>query len=110
MSARPRLLRHVAAAAAALSLVAALAADVFLAQLSRSDTMPNRLSPGQANIPGLSVTGMAASATDRLQPPPEARDYSNVDVSRRWMRATASAFGNSPSISEKEVPCSDPGP
>jgi hypothetical protein len=46
VSARPRLLRNVAAAAAVFSLVAALAADGFTAQLSRSDTMPNRLSPG----------------------------------------------------------------
>lgn len=46
VSARPRLLRHVAASAAALSLVAAPAADEFIAQLSRSDTMPNRSSPG----------------------------------------------------------------
>lgn len=46
MSARPRLPRYVAAAAAVLSVVAAPAADGFTAQLSRSDTMPGRLSQG----------------------------------------------------------------
>ena len=35
--------------------VAAWAADGFTAQLNRSDTMPNRLSPGQVQIPGLAA-------------------------------------------------------
>jgi hypothetical protein len=35
--------------------VAAWAANGFTAQLNRSDTMPDRKSPGQVNIPGLSV-------------------------------------------------------
>jgi hypothetical protein len=52
VSACPRQLRRVAALAAFLSLVAASGADVFTAQLSRSDTMPNRLSPGWVDIPG----------------------------------------------------------
>jgi hypothetical protein len=41
--------------------VAAWAASGFTAQLNRSDTMPNRLSPGQVNIPGLSAMTSAAN-------------------------------------------------
>lgn len=40
--------------------VSAWAADGFTAQLNRSDTLPNRKSPGQVNIPGLSVISRAA--------------------------------------------------
>jgi hypothetical protein len=40
--------------------VAAWAANGFTAQLNRSDTMPNRLSPGQVTIPGLSAMTSAA--------------------------------------------------
>ncbi|WP_433890342.1 Ig-like domain-containing protein [Streptomyces sp. CA-111067] len=40
--------------------VAAWAAGGFTAQLNRSDTMPDRKSPGQLNIPGLSVISHAA--------------------------------------------------
>ncbi|MEV7339168.1 Ig-like domain-containing protein [Streptomyces sp. NPDC093544] len=40
--------------------VAAWAADGFTAQLNRSDTMPDRKSPGQLNIPGLSAISHAA--------------------------------------------------
>jgi hypothetical protein len=36
--------------------VAEWAANGFTAQLNRSDTMPNRLSPGQLNIGGLTAT------------------------------------------------------
>jgi hypothetical protein len=41
--------------------VAAWAANGFTAQLNRSDTMPSRLSPGQVNIPGLSVMTSASN-------------------------------------------------
>ena len=41
--------------------VAAWAASGFTAQLNRSDTMPNRLSPGQVNIPGLSAMTSASN-------------------------------------------------
>ncbi len=41
--------------------VAAWAANGFTAQLNRSDTMPNRWSPGQVTIPGLSVMTSAAN-------------------------------------------------
>src|SRR3954471_7220752 len=40
--------------------VAAWAANGFTAQLNRSDTMPDRLSPGQVNIPGLSTLTSAS--------------------------------------------------
>jgi hypothetical protein len=45
---------------------AAWAANGFTAQLNRSDTMPNRKSPGQVNIPGLSVISHAADFSGRL--------------------------------------------
>jgi hypothetical protein len=41
--------------------VAAWAANGFTAQLNRSDTMPNRLSPGQVSIGGLSAMTSAAN-------------------------------------------------
>ncbi|NUQ98993.1 MAG: hypothetical protein HOY79_21370 [Streptomyces sp.] len=40
--------------------VAEWAANGFTAQLNRSDTMPNRLSPGQVSIPGLSAMTSAS--------------------------------------------------
>jgi hypothetical protein len=46
--------------------VAAWAANGFTAQLNRSDTMPDRKSPGQLNIPGLSVISHAADFSGRL--------------------------------------------
>jgi hypothetical protein len=46
--------------------VAAWAANGFTAQLNRSDTMPDRKSPGQVNIPGLSVISHAEDFTGRL--------------------------------------------
>lgn len=46
--------------------VAAWAAGGFTAQLNRSDTMPDRKSPGQLNIPGLSVISHAADFSGRL--------------------------------------------
>ena len=46
--------------------VAAWAANGFTAQLNRSDTMPSRKSPGQVNIPGLSVISHAADFSGRL--------------------------------------------
>jgi Bacterial Ig-like domain len=46
--------------------VAAWAANGFTAQLNRSDTMPDRKSPGQLNIPGLSVISHASDFTGRL--------------------------------------------
>jgi hypothetical protein len=46
--------------------VAAWAAGGFTAQLNRSDTMPDRKSPGQVNIPGLSVITHAADFKGRL--------------------------------------------
>ena len=46
--------------------VSAWAANGFTAQLNRSDTMPDRKSPGQVNIPGLSVISNAADFTGRL--------------------------------------------
>ena len=46
--------------------VAAWAANGFTAQLNRSDTMPDRKSPGQVNIPGLSVISHAADFSGRL--------------------------------------------
>ena len=46
--------------------VAAWAANGFTAQLNRSDTMPDRKSPGQVNIPGLSVISHASDFSGRL--------------------------------------------
>ena len=46
--------------------VAAWAANGFTAQLNRSDTLPARKSPGQVNIPGLSVISHAADFSGRL--------------------------------------------
>ncbi len=46
--------------------VAEWAAGGFTAQLNRSDTMPNRLSPGQLNIPGLSTMTAAADFSGYL--------------------------------------------
>lgn len=46
--------------------VAAWAANGFTAQLNRSDTMPDRKSPGQVTIPGLSVISHASDFTGRL--------------------------------------------
>ena len=46
--------------------VAAWAANGFTAQLNRSDTMPNRLSPGQVQIPGLSALTSAANFSGYL--------------------------------------------
>ncbi|MCW2930381.1 MAG: hypothetical protein JWM19_1343, partial [Actinomycetia bacterium] len=46
--------------------VAAWAANGFTAQLNRSDTMPSRKSPGQVNIPGLSVISHAKDFTGHL--------------------------------------------
>src|SRR6201996_9553795 len=46
--------------------VAAWAAGGFTAQLNRSDTMPNRLSPGQVVIPGLAAMTSAANFTGSL--------------------------------------------
>ena len=46
--------------------VAAWAAGSFTAQLNRTDTMPDRKSPGQVQIPGLSTMTSAADFTGRL--------------------------------------------
>ncbi len=46
--------------------VAAWAADGFTAQLNRADTMPDRLSPGQVVIPGLSSLTGASDYHGRL--------------------------------------------
>jgi Domain of unknown function (DUF5703) len=46
--------------------VAAWAADGFTAQLNRSDTMPDRLSPGQVRIPGLTAMTSAANFSGHL--------------------------------------------
>ncbi|WP_405579201.1 Ig-like domain-containing protein [Streptomyces sp. NBC_01190] len=46
--------------------VAAWAAGGFTAQLNRSDTMPDRKSPGQLTIPGLSVISHAADFSGHL--------------------------------------------
>jgi Bacterial Ig-like domain len=46
--------------------VSAWAANGFTAQLNRSDTMPDRKSPGQVNIPGLSVISHASNFSGRL--------------------------------------------
>jgi hypothetical protein len=46
--------------------VAAWAADGFTAQLNRADTMPDRLSPGQVVIPGLSQLTSAPDYHGRL--------------------------------------------
>ena len=46
--------------------VAAWAAGGFTAQLNRSDTMPDRKSPGRLNIPGLSVISHAADFRGQL--------------------------------------------
>jgi hypothetical protein len=46
--------------------VAAWAAGGFTAQLNRSDTMPNRLSPGQVQIPGLEPMVTASNFTGTL--------------------------------------------
>ena len=46
--------------------VAAWAAGGFTAQLNRSDTMPDRLSPGQVQIPGLAAMTSASNFTGTL--------------------------------------------
>jgi hypothetical protein len=46
--------------------VAEWAANGFTAQLNRSDTMPNRLSPGQVVIPGLAAMTSASNFTGTL--------------------------------------------
>jgi hypothetical protein len=46
--------------------VAAWAANGFTAQLNRSDTMPNRLSPGQVQIPGLAAMTSASNFSGYL--------------------------------------------
>jgi hypothetical protein len=46
--------------------VAAWAANGFTAQLNRSDTMPDRLSPGQVTIPGLEAMTSASNFTGTL--------------------------------------------
>ena len=46
--------------------VAAWAAGGFTAQLNRSDTQPNRLSPGQVQIPGLATMTSASNFTGTL--------------------------------------------
>ncbi|WP_157436329.1 Ig-like domain-containing protein [Actinospica robiniae] len=46
--------------------VAAWAANGFTAQLNRSDTMPDRKSPGQLEIPGLSVISHASDFSGKL--------------------------------------------
>jgi hypothetical protein len=46
--------------------VAAWAANGFTAQLNRSDTQPNRLSPGQVQIPALSALTSASDFTGTL--------------------------------------------
>ncbi|MEW1863441.1 MULTISPECIES: glycosyl hydrolase family 95 catalytic domain-containing protein [unclassified Streptomyces] len=46
--------------------VAAWAAGGFTAQLNRTDTMPDRKSPGQVQIPGLSTMTSASDFTGRL--------------------------------------------
>ncbi len=46
--------------------VAAWAANGFTAQLNRSDTQPNRLSPGQIQIPGLEALTSASDFTGTL--------------------------------------------
>jgi len=46
--------------------VAAWAANGFTAQLNRSDTMPNRLSPGQVRIPGLAAMTSASNFSAHL--------------------------------------------
>jgi hypothetical protein len=46
--------------------VAAWAANGFTAQLNRSDTMPDRLSPGQVEIPGLSAMTAASDFSGTL--------------------------------------------
>ena len=46
--------------------VAAWAAGGFTAQLNRSDTMPDRLSPGQVNIPGLAPMTSASNFSGTL--------------------------------------------
>jgi hypothetical protein len=46
--------------------VAAWAANGFTAQLNRSDTMPDRLSPGQVNIPGLTAMTSASNFSGYL--------------------------------------------
>jgi len=46
--------------------VAAWASGGFTAQLNRSDTMPNRLSPGQVHIPGLTAMTSASNFSGHL--------------------------------------------
>jgi len=46
--------------------VAVWAGDGFTAQLNRADTLPDRLSPGQVVIPGLSVLTAASDYSGRL--------------------------------------------
>ena len=69
--------------------VAAWAADGFTAQLNRSDTMPDRKSPGQLEIPGLSVISHASDFTGRLDLTDGMLEESGGGMSMKaWVSAT----------------------
>ncbi|HEX8006766.1 MAG TPA: hypothetical protein VF482_10105, partial [Trebonia sp.] len=68
--------------------VAAWAANGFTAQLNRSDTMPARKSPGQVNIPGLSVISHAKDFSGRLDLADGVLEESGGGMSMRaWVSA-----------------------
>jgi hypothetical protein len=69
--------------------VAAWAANGFTAQLNRSDTMPDRKSPGQLNIPGLSVISHAADFKARLNLTDGVLEESGGGMSMRAWVSTA---------------------
>jgi hypothetical protein len=65
--------------------VAVWSADGFTAQLNRSDTLPDRYSPGQVVIPGLSVLAQAKDYSGRL-------DLYNGEFQEQGGGMTAAAY------------------
>ncbi len=86
--------------------VAAWAANGFTAQLNRSDTMPDRKSPGQVNIPGLSVIAHAADFTGKLDLTDGVLEESGGGMSMKaWVSSTKDELivdvtGADPSITQ----------
>jgi hypothetical protein len=70
--------------------VAEWAAKGFTAQLNRSDTMPDRKSPGQVNIPGLTAMTTAADFTATLDLYNEVLDESGGGMTlKAWVPANS---------------------
>ena len=86
--------------------VAAWAANGFTAQLNRSDTMPDRKSPGQVNIPGLSVISHASDFSGRLDLTDGVLEESGGGMSMKAWVSTAKdeliidVCGANPSVSQ----------